>query len=123
MRPAVLSIATERVVSPIRNAVLAHAGYAVIPATSTEYALKVLRDRHVCALVVGSQVSRPDLRTLCREAHRLGVPIVVLDPYDYGATGDPLELHLNPLDGPETLLNAVAQLVARDHQACAATVH
>jgi hypothetical protein len=32
-------------VSPLRNAVLAHAGYGVIPATSFESALKILRRR------------------------------------------------------------------------------
>lgn len=112
MRPAVLSIATERVVSPIRNAVLAHAGYGVIPATSTEYALQVLRGRHVCALVVGHSISGNDRLTLCQEAQRMGVSSVVLDPYDLEA-GDQSELHVNPLDGPEVFLQAVATQVAR----------
>ena len=115
MRPAVLSIATERVVSPIRNAGLAHAGYGVIPATSTEYALRVLRGRHVCALVVGHSISGNERRALCQEAHRMGVPSVVLDPYDLEA-GDQSELHVNPLDGPEVFLQAVATQVARSQQ-------
>ncbi len=115
MRPAVLSIATERVVSPLRNAVLAHAGYGVIPATSTEYALRVLRQRHVCALVVGHQILGSDRRALCQEAHRLGVPAVVLDPYDQ--TGNQSELHVHPLDDPEVFLQAVATQVARSQRA------
>ena len=118
MRPAVLSISTERVLAPIRNAVLAHAGYGVIPARSTEYALKVLRARHVCAIVVGNSVSLRDRGLLRVEAHRCGVSLVVLDPYD-DESGDQSELHVNPLDGPEIFLNAVARLVARDHQSCA----
>lgn len=120
MRPAVLSISTERVLAPIRNAVLAHAGYGVIPASSTEHALKVLRARHVCAIVVGNSVSRSDRGALRVEALRLGVSIIVVDPYELGS-GDRSELHVNPLDGPEIFLKVLAMLVARDHQSCAGT--
>jgi hypothetical protein len=117
MRPAVLSISAEQMLAPIRNAILAHAGYGVIPARSLEYALKVLRARHVCAIVVGHSVSGKDLGALRIEAIRLGVSMIVVDPYELGPADRP-ELHVNPLDGPEVFLKALAMLVARDHQAC-----
>jgi len=82
MRPAVLSISAERVLAPIRNAVLAHAGYGVIPVSTVEAALKILRARHVCAIVIANSVSVPDRRRVCSEGHDLHVPSVVLDPYD-----------------------------------------
>ena len=117
MRPAVLSISTERVLSPIRNAVLAHAGYGVIPVSSVDAALKILRVRHVCAIVIANSVSVPDRRRVCSEGHSLHVPSVVVDPYDQNAD-DQSELHVNPLDGPEAFLDALASLMQRDHLPC-----
>jgi hypothetical protein len=117
MRPAVLSISTERVLAPIRNAVLARAGYGVIPAVTIESALRVLRDRHVCAMVIARSVPAADRRILCSEGTRRGVPSVVLDPYEE-VTDSRSELHINPLDGPEAFLEALATLMQRDHQVC-----
>lgn len=117
MRPAVLSIAKERLVSPLRNAVLAHAGYGVIPATSFDSALKILRVRHVCAIVIGQSLESRERRALCTEAHKLGVPSMVLDPDGLPWEDDCL-LHVNPLDGPEMFLDALASLLQRDHVAC-----
>ena len=114
MRPSVLSISGERVLAPIRNAVLAHAGYGVIPVSSVDAALKVLRVRHVCAILIGNSVSVLDRRRVCTEGHDRHVPSVVLDPYDQG-TEDHSELHVNPLDGPEAFLDALAILMQRDH--------
>ncbi len=119
MRPAVLSISRERVLAPIRNAVLAHAGYAVIPASSVDSAFAVLHKRHVCAVIVGQSVSPLDRARLCEEAHRLGVPSVILDPYEQFLRED-TEIHVNPLDGPELFLDALASVVQRDHR-CVAT--
>jgi hypothetical protein len=117
MRPAVLSISEERVLSPIRNAVLAHAGYGVIPVFTIEAALKVLHARHVCAIVIANSISVQDRRRLCTEGHDLHIPSVVLDPYEQSAD-DESELHVNPLDGPEVFLDALASLMQRDHRPC-----
>jgi hypothetical protein len=117
MRPAVLSISTERGLAPIRNAVLARAGYGVIPAITTEAALRILRDRHVCAMVIAQSVSAADRRVLCSEGIRRGVPSVVLDPYEE-VTDNQSGLHINPLEGPEAFLDALATLMQRDHQVC-----
>lgn len=117
MRPAVLSIAKERLVFPLRNAVLAHAGYGVIPATSFDTALKILRRRRVSAVVIGQSMDRRERRVLCSEAHKLGVPSVVMDPYEE-SSDDECELHVNPLDGPERFLDVMAALVRKKHQPC-----
>jgi hypothetical protein len=117
-RPAVLSVSTERVLAPIRNAVLAHAGYGVIPVTTTESALQVLRGRHVCAMVIARSVPAGDRRVLCSEGYRYGVPSVVLDPYAE-VTDAQSGLHMNPLEGPEVFLDALATLMQRDHPVCA----
>jgi hypothetical protein len=111
--PAVLSVARERTLAQIRNAVLAHAGYDVIPADSLEGALAALRDRCVSAIVISHTVRPGDLRTLVQEAHHRKVPMLLLDPYDEFAQDQP-ELHINPLDGPEVFLHAVAALIAKE---------
>lgn len=80
-----------------------------------EGALKALRSRHVCAIVVDNAVLAGDRRTLCREANRLGVPVVVLDSYDEQPE-EKSELHVNPLDDPEIFLDALSTLVMRDHR-------
>lgn len=105
--------------SPLRNAVLAHAGYGVIPATSFDSALKILRRRHVCVMIIGQSMEMRELRALCSEAHKLGVPGVVLDSYSRERDDDCL-LHVNPLDGPEAFLEALAALVQRTHISCLA---
>lgn len=119
MRPAVLSISAERVVAPIRNAVLARAGYGVIPATTTESALRMLGRRHVCAMIIAHSVSDGDRHVLLSEAERRGVPSVVLDLYQQvHASEHSSGMHVNPLDGPEAFLEALATLMQRDHQVC-----
>jgi hypothetical protein len=104
-------------VSPLRNAVLAHAGYGVIPATSFDSALDILRRRHVCVMVIGESMELRERRALCSEAHILGVPGLVLDSYAQAYEDDCL-LHVNPLDGPEIFLDALAVLLRRSHLAC-----
>jgi hypothetical protein len=117
MRPAVLSISAERVLSPIRNAVLAHAGYGVIPVATADAALQILRVRHVCAIVIANSVPLPDRRRVCSEGQSRHIPSVVLDPYDQLAE-DKSEIHVNPLDGPEAFLDVLASLMQRDHRPC-----
>jgi len=105
------------VLAPIRNAVLAHAGYGVIPVTTIESALKILRGRHVCAMVIANTIPLTDRRKLCSEGHSRRVPSVVLDPYERMAE-EQSALHVNPLDGPEAFLDALASLLLRSHRPC-----
>lgn len=119
MRPSVLSISEERVVGPIRNTVLAHAGYAVIPVANAKAALKILSDRHVCAMVIATSVPREEQRILCAEGRKRGVAAVVLDPFGpLNATRH--EVHFNPLDGPEAFLKVLAAAVLSEHRLCVA---
>jgi hypothetical protein len=119
MRPAVLSISAERVLAPIRNAVLAHAGYGVIPVPTVDLALQVLRDRHVCAIVIANNVPLSERRRVCSEGLSRHIPSVVMDPYAFSSE-DEAEMHVNPLDGPEAFLDALATLMQRDHRNCLA---
>jgi hypothetical protein len=82
---------------------------------TVEAALEVLRVRHVCAIVIGNAVPIPERRRVCAEGHNKHIPSVVLDPYDQ-RDEDESELHVNPLDGPEAFLDALATLMQRDHR-------
>lgn len=116
MRPAVLSISEERVAGPIRNTVLAHAGYGVIPASTAKSALRILNRRHVCGMVIASSVSEEDRRLLCSEGRKRGVASVILDPY--GPLNSGQDAHFNPLDGPEAFLKVLAAEIQRHHLRC-----
>ena len=117
MRHAVLSVSEERIVGPIRNTVLAHAGYGVIPAATAKSAMTILSRRHVCLMVIASSVAREDQLLLCSEGRKRGVASVVLDPYAAVNAGE-REVHFNPLDGPEAFLKVLAATMVRDHQRC-----
>ena len=114
MRPAILSFSQEKVLSPIRNAVLAHAGYGVIPVSSIDAAMRILTTRHVCAVIVGQAISDNERHIVCQQARLLGVPAVVLDPYEL-LHDDAAQAHANPLDGPENFLNTLATVVKANH--------
>jgi hypothetical protein len=111
MRSLILSVSSERWLTPIRNAVLAHAGYGVIPSLSAAAALDVLSNRRVSAMVIGQSISASDRLRLCSEGRRQGIPAVVLDRSL--ESSHPLqEIHIDPADGPEAFLNAVAAVLS-----------
>lgn len=112
MRSFILSVSADRWLTPIRNAVLAHAGYAVIPSLSAEAALEVLENRHVSAMVIGQSISVHDRQRLCSEGRRHGIPAVVLDR-NVLATDAVREIHIDPSDGPEAFLMAVATVLGK----------
>jgi DNA-binding LacI/PurR family transcriptional regulator len=114
MRPAILSISREKVSSAIRNTLLAHAGYGVIPVTSAEEALRILACRHVCAVIISPSITDHERHLICQQARRIGVPAVVLDPYE-DLDEDMALAHVNPLDGPENFLNTLAAVVKANH--------
>ena len=111
MRPSILSIAGDRV-APIRNAVLARAGYGVIPATTSTAGLDLLARRTISAVVIGQSLSQSECRRVCQEAEKLGVPSLVLDP-GLASGRFASELHVDPLDGPEAFLAAVERIVQK----------
>ena len=111
MRSFILSVSSDRWLTPTRNAVLAHAGYGVIPSLSAQAALTVLSNRRVSAMVIGHSIPAGERRLLCSEGRKYGVPAVVLDRGDQSP--DPLlEVHLDPAGGLEVFLHAVASVLA-----------
>jgi hypothetical protein len=117
MRPAILSFAREKVLSPIRNAVLAHAGYGVIPVTTADAAIQILSTSHICGVIIGHSISDNERHVICEKARLLGVPAIVLDPFEV-LHDDAAQAHINPLDGPENFLNTLADAVKVNHSHC-----
>ena len=105
----VLSISNDPSTAPIRNTVLAHAGYGVIPVRNVGAAIDVMTTRQVSIVVIGNSVSMGERMQICSEALRLGIPSVVLDAHERAETSS--TAHFNPLDGPEAFLEKVAALV------------
>ena len=114
MRSFILSVSADRHLTAIRNTVLAHAGYAVIPATSAQMAMQMLEQRKVSAMVIGNSISSAERRRLCVEGKKRGIPAVVLDQYEI-VVDSSLEVHVDPLDGPEIVLEAVAKVLGKSN--------
>jgi DNA-binding LacI/PurR family transcriptional regulator len=112
MRSFILSVSSDRWLTPIRNTVLAHAGYGVIPSLSVDAAMEVLLSRRVSAMVIGNSIPLRERERLCSEGRRQGVPTVVLDRY-VPASSAASEIHVDPADGPEAFLNAIALVLGR----------
>jgi hypothetical protein len=112
MRSFILSVSGDRWLTPLRNAVLAHAGYGVIPAYTAEKAMEVLAYRPVSAMVIGHAITAKDRQKLCSESRRLGVPTVILDNAMQGR--ESRETHIDPTEGPEAVLKAIASVLARE---------
>jgi hypothetical protein len=112
MRSFILSVSGDRWLTPLRNAVLAHAGYAVIPASTAEKALEILLHRHVSAIVIGNSIAVLDRERLCSEGKRRGVPSVILDRGTPACDVSP-QTHIDPTEGPEAVLSAIASVLAK----------
>ena len=80
------------------------------PEETGSVALEVLASRNVSAVIVSSSLSDYDRLLVCSEARRQGIPCVVLDPYEHMSESG-TEMRINPLDGPEVFLKAVATLL------------
>lgn len=111
----VLSISDDPSTAPIRNTVLAHAGYGVIPVRSVRAALQAMAAREISIVVIGNSIPSHERMRICTEALRRGIPAVVLDSRERGADGTSTE-HFNPLDGPEAFLEKLAALVRPSRQ-------
>lgn len=111
MRSFILSVSSDRWLTSIRNTVLAHAGYAVIPSLSAADAMEVLLNRHVSAMVIGHTIPLRERERLCCEGRRHGIPAVVLDR-NIRVSDIASEVHIDPADGPEAFLEALASVLS-----------
>lgn len=75
--------------------------------------MEVLLNRHVSAMVIGQSIPLQERQRLCSEGRRHGIPAVVLDRNIQASDPASEEIHVDPFDGPEAFLNALATVLAR----------
>ena len=110
MRRAVLSVASDHHLWPIRATVLASAGYAVTPATNLRDALLALDQYPYDAVVIGHSMPDFAVELLLEKMRRNGgVPVLFVS----GARGErevPVSMQVKGLEGPQALLDKLQQL-------------
>src|SRR5437660_1282294 len=109
--PRILSISFDNLTGIARNVLLAHAGYAVSPATSTTRAFELLGTWPFDLVIIGDTVPEAERRLLFLEIKRkFEVPVLLMDPGE----ADPMmraRAHIRANASPEELMRAVASLV------------
>lgn len=109
--PRILSISFDNLSGIARNVLLAHAGYAVSPATSTTRAFELLDALRFDLVIIGDTVPTPERRLLFLEIKRkFDPPILLMD----SGEADPLiraRGHINANATPAQLMAAVASIV------------
>lgn len=109
--PRVLSISFDNIVGMGRNAMLAHAGYAVSPATSSTRAFELLHALQFDLVIIGNTVPLAERRLLFLEIKRkFNAPILLMD----AGEADPMmraDAHIPESSSPAELMAAVAAMV------------
>ena len=109
--PRILSISFDSIVGMARNAMLAHAGYAVSPATSTTRAFELLNAMRFDLVIIGNTVPPAERRLLFLEIKRkFNAPILLMD----AGEADPLiraEAHIDDKASMAELMAAVSAML------------
>lgn len=116
----ILCLDDERVGLTIRAAVLRHAGYTVLSATSAEEALQILADEPV-DVVISDHLLRGTTGTqvaVSMKQIRPNTPILILSGLTEAPEGmEYADVFLSKLEPPPVLLATVARLLARENTA------
>lgn len=78
MQKILLSVGTNHALLGIRNAVFVNAGYGVVPAKTCAVALRLIKSRHLDAVIVGHSLSRDLKERITAAAKKRRLPVVVL---------------------------------------------
>jgi PAS domain S-box-containing protein len=106
----ILSVGYERAGLLLRNWVLERAGYYVLPATSKDQALSLLRLQRCDLVVVAGTIPKEHLAEIVSAAPK-SLPILSM----FGGTRIEvagITAYMPLLDGPEVMLNTVRQLLS-----------
>ena len=109
--PRILSVSFDNLSGLTRNVLLAQAGYAVSPATSTTRAFELLNIMRFDLVIIGDTVPTAERRLLFLEIKRkFDTPILLMD----SGEADPLiraRAHIKAESTPSQLLALVSSLV------------
>src|SRR4051812_34487231 len=109
--PRILSVTFDNITGIARNAMLAQAGYAVSPATSTTRAFELLGMWSFNLVIIGDTVPEAERRLLFLEVKRkYDVPILLMN----AGEPDPLiraRAHIDANATPQEVMQMVSSLV------------
>lgn len=117
----ILSVGYERAGLVLRNWVLERAGYYVLPATSKDQALSLLRLQRCDLVLIAGTIPKEHLTEIVNAAPK-SVPILSM----FGGTRievPGISAYMPLLDGPEVMLNTVRQLFAEPMPVQSAHAH
>lgn len=110
MTHRLLSVGVASDIMSTRNAVLRQAGYLVQPATELKEALRLFQDEDFDAAVICHLVARHRKERLIRQMKELKPLTPVISMSD-GTGGPQADADVFNLDGPEKLLERLAELL------------
>jgi PAS domain S-box-containing protein len=117
----ILSVGYERAGLLLRNWVLERAGYYVLPATSKDQALSLLRLQRCDLVIIAGSIPKEHLAQIVSAAPK-GLPILsMFGGARIEAAG--ISAYMPLLDGPEVMLNTVRQLLAEPMPVRSADAH
>lgn len=115
--PRILSISFDNLAGVARNGILAQAGYAVSPATSTTRAFELLNELQFELVIIGDSVPTAERRLLFLEINRKwGTPVLLVD----SGEADPMiraRAHISEKATTDEMLSVVATLVPQKKSA------
>lgn len=117
----ILSVGYERAGLLLRNWVLERAGYYVLPATSKDQALSLLRLQHCDLVVIAGTIPKEHVLEIVSAAPK-SLPILSM----FGGTRievDGITAYMPLLDGPEVMLSTVRQLLVEPMPVQSAHTH
>ena len=114
--PRILSVSFDNLSGIARNAMLAHGGYAVSPATSTTRAFELLDTLRFDLVIIAASVPEAERRLLYLEIKRkyADVPVMLMNTGEL----DPMiraRAHIPADAPPEEMMRTVASIIPIKH--------
>lgn len=108
--PRILSVSFDSLGGIARNVMLAQAGYAVSPATSTTRAFELLGELRFDLVIIGDTVPTAERRLLFLEIKRkYNVPVLLMDSDEVDSLMR-ASAHISSSASPEQLMKTVSQV-------------
>lgn len=112
-RKEILCLCYDSNMLQVRQMLLEHFGYAVVPTTSLENARKIVTDRCPDMLLMDNNDSGVDFEQLAKQVKRIcpEVITVMLSPYYYSGNGSAIDRVVSKDEGPDVLLSQIEELL------------
>jgi CheY-like chemotaxis protein len=115
-RKEILCLCYDRSMLQVRQMLLEHFGYVVVPTTSLDNARDLVKNRCPDMLLMDNNDSGADFEQLATHVKRIcpEVITVMLSPYFYSGNGGAIDRVVSKDDGPDVLLSQIHELLSDD---------